>query len=280
MRVRPPALTLLTAATAIAVGVMMSTTANAATPLAGAHGATASSTTASSTPAITQHPTARACAIPTKRNVFACNAIIRTDIKGVRANALSPDATPSGYGPSNLDSAYKLSTTGGSGVTVAIVDAFNDPNAASDLAAYRSQFGLPACTVANGCFKQLNQNGATSPLPTNDSGWAGEESLDIDMVSAICPLCHIDLIEASAASNSALYTAENTAASLAKFVSNSWGGDEYSGQTTDDTNFNHPGVAITVSSGDDATGAEYPATSRYVTAVGGTSLTTASNSRG
>jgi subtilase family serine protease len=273
-------LTLLTAATAIAVVTMMSTTANAATPLATAHTATASSNNAVSTPKITQHPTARACAIPTKRNVFACNAIRRTDIKGVSANALSPDATPSGYGPSNLDSAYKLSTTGGSGVTVAIVDAYNDPNAASDLAAYRSQFGLPACTVANGCFKQLNQNGATSPLPANNTGWAGEESLDIDMVSAICPLCHIDLIEATSPSNSALYTAENTAASLAKFVSNSWGGDEYSGQTTDDSNFNHPGVAITVSSGDDATGAEFPATSRYVTAVGGTSLTTASNSRG
>ncbi len=163
-------------------------------------------------------------------------------------------------------------------MTVAIVDAFNDPNAAADLAVYRSQFGLPAC--GSGCFSVLNQNGATSPLPTNDSGWAGEESLDVDMVSAICPLCHIDLIEANSASDADLYAAEDRAAILANFVSNSWGGPEYSGQTTDDSHFNHPGKAITVSSGDDATGAEYPATSQYVTAVGGTHLVTASNSRG
>jgi hypothetical protein len=282
MRVRPPMLTLIAATTAIVVGTMMTTTAaSAATPLAAVqHSATTSAAAPATTPAITQHATVRACALPSKPDTMACMALRRADIKGVRANAISPDATPSGYGPTNLDSAYKLGTTGGSGATVALVDAFNDPNAASDLAAYRTQFGLPACTVANGCFKQLNQTGATSPLPSNDSGWAGEESLDIDMVSAICPLCHIDLIEASSASNSALYTAENTAASLAKYVSNSWGGDEYSGQTTDDADFNHPGVAITVSSGDDATGASYPATSQYVTAVGGTSLSTSSNSRG
>jgi len=276
MRVRPPVFTLITAATAIVVVAMMSTTANAATPSASvSHTAAVSTVTTAA-----KVPTVRACAVPTKAHMMACMALRRTDIAGVRANALSPDATPSGFGPSSLDSAYKLSTTGGSGVTVAIVDANNDPNAAADLATYRSQFGLPACTVANGCFKQLNQNGATSPLPANDSGWAGEESLDVDMVSAICPLCHIDLIEANSATDANLYTAEDTAASLANFVSNSWGGGESSSQTSDDTHFNHPGKAITVSSGDDATGAEYPATSQYVTAVGGTHLVSASNTRG
>jgi subtilase family serine protease len=183
--------------------------------------------------------------------------------------------------PSSLDSAYKLSATGGSGQTVAVVDAMNDPNAAADLATYRSQFGLPACTVASGCFRQVNQNGATSPLPANDSGWAGEESLDIDMVSAVCPLCHIILVEANSPTDADLYAAENQAVTLgARFVSNSWGGGEYSGQTADDANFNHPGVAITASAGDSGTGAQFPATSQYVTAVGGTTLTTASNSRG
>src|SRR5262249_34691281 len=153
---------------------------------------------------------------------------------------------------------------GGSGQTVAIVDAMNDPNIASDLSTYRSQFGLPACTTASGCFRVLNENGATSPLPANDSGWAGEESLDVDMVSAICPNCHIILIEANSASDADLYKAEDEAVTLgAKFVSNSWGGGEYSGQTTDDSHFNHPGVAITVSSGDSGTGAQYPATSKY-----------------
>jgi subtilase family serine protease len=214
-----------------------------------------------------------------------CFALRRTDVTepvGVKTAGVSPAATPSGINPGNLQSAYKLpSSTGGSGQTVAIVDAFNDPNAAADLAVYRSQYGLPACTVASGCFRQVNQNGATSPLPTNDSGWAGEISLDVDMVSAVCPNCKIILVEANSASDADLYAAEDRAVTLgAKFVSNSWGGSEYSGQTTDDAHFNHPGVAITVSSGDNGNGAEYPATSRYVTAVGGTHLTTSSNSRG
>jgi len=245
------------------------------------HAAAGSPSHATGAPIVAQHPVVRSCALPAKPDEMTCFALRRTDIKGVRENALAPDATPSGYSPANLQSAYKLATTGGSGQTVAVVDAMNDPNAASDLATYRSQWGLPACTVASGCFRQLNENGATSPLPANDTGWAGEESLDVDMVSAICPLCHIILVEASSADNADLYQAENEAVALgAKFISNSWGGAEYSGQTTDDTAFNHSGVAITVSAGDDGTGAQYPATSQYVTAVGGTTLSTASNSRG
>lgn len=102
------------------------------------------------------------------------------------------------------------------------------------------------------------------------------------MVSAVCPNCNIILVEATSANDSDLGIAENEAVSLgAKFVSNSWGGDESSSQTSEDTSyFKHPGVAITVSSGDSAYGAEYPATSQYVTAVGGTALSTSSNSRG
>jgi hypothetical protein len=229
------------------------------------------------------HTFSRNCATP-KSHQMACDAIRVTDSTeppALSPGAVNPNATPAGLTPSNLDSAYKLSATGGSGQTVAIVDAQNDPTAAADLATYRSQFGLPACTTATGCLQIVNQNGATSPLPANDSGWAGEESLDLDMVSAICPSCHIILIEANSASDANLYAAEDRAVTMgAKFVSNSWGGGEYSTQTTDDSHFNHPGVAITVSSGDNGTGAEYPATSRYVTAVGGTHLVTASNSRG
>jgi Putative Ig domain len=235
--------------------------------------------TATPAAAVTSHPVTRSCALPTKARVMACNSLRRTDIKAKRANEISPNATPSGLGATNIVAAYKLATTGGSGTTVAIVDAYNDPNAASDLAVYRSQYGLSACTVANGCFSQVSQTGS-STLPTSDTGWAGEISLDLDMVSAACPLCHILLVEATSASDSDLYTAENYAAAHAKFVSNSWGGSESSSETSDDTYFNHPGVAITVSSGDDGTGAEYPATSRYVTAVGGTSLSTSSNTRG
>jgi len=206
--------------------------------------------------------------------VMRCFALRRTDLKS--AKALAPNATPSGIGPSDLTSAYKLGA-GGSGATVAIVDAYDDPNAESDLATYRSQYGLPACTTANGCFKKVNGSGQTSPLPTADTGWAGEISLDVDMVSAACPSCHILLVEAASPNDDSLFGAINTAVSLgAKYVSNSWGGAEDSTETSTDTQYlNHPGVAITVSSGDDGTGAEYPASSRYVTAVGGTSLTKA-----
>ncbi|WEO97157.1 putative Ig domain-containing protein [Streptomyces sp. FXJ1.172] len=225
-------------------------------------------------------PTQHLCATAEPGHA-SCFAQRRTDIKQRLASALAA-ATPSGLSPANLHSAYNLPTSAGSGMTVGIVDAYNDPNAESDLATYRSTYGLSACTKANGCFKQVSQTGSTTSLPTNDSGWAGEEMLDIDMVSAVCPNCSIVLVEANSATDSDLGIAENEAVSLgAKFVSNSWGGSESSAQTSEDSQyFKHPGVAITVSAGDSGYGAEYPATSQYVTAVGGTALTTASNSRG
>ncbi len=220
-----------------------------------------------------------ACAAP-KAGQLACMAVVRTNVRGHLG--LMPNATPAGYGPSDLQSAYALpSATAGAGRTVAIVDAFNDPNAASDLAVYRSQFGLPACTAASGCFRQVNQTGGTS-LPRANRGWAEEESLDVDMVSAICPLCHIILVEATSATTKNLGTAVNTAVSLgATSVSNSYGGGETSTEASTDASFyNHPGVAVTASSGDSGFGPEYPAASQFVTAVGGTSLTRASNARG
>ena len=227
-----------------------------------------------------QAPTRRACAKPTKAGTMACLSEVRTDIKGHKG--ITPAVAPSGYGPTDLQSAYALpSSSAGSGQTVAIVDAYDDPNAASDLATYRSQYGLPACTTASGCFKKVNQTGGSS-LPSADSGWAEEESLDLDMVSAICPNCKILLVEATSASMSDLGTSVNTAVSLgAKYVSNSYGGSESSSDTSYDSSyFNHPGVAITVSSGDDGYGTEYPAASKYVTAVGGTSLSRNSSTRG
>jgi subtilase family serine protease len=189
---------------------------------------------------------------------------------------------PTGLGPSQIQSAYKLSGLNGAGRTVALVDAYNDPNAASDLATYRKAYGLPACTTANGCFKQVNQSGATSPLPSGDYGWAEEESLDVDAVSAACPTCDILLVEASSDSTSDLAAAENTAAKAPGVVaiSNSYGGSEASSELSTDSSYKHPGIAITVSSGDSGYGVEYPAASQYVTAVGGTTLTQASNARG
>jgi subtilase family serine protease len=186
--------------------------------------------------------------------------------------------------PCDLRSAYNLtsaSASNGSGATVAIVDAYNDPNAESDLQTYRSTFGLPTCTSANGCFKKVNQTGGTS-YPAANGGWAEEESLDIDMVSAICPNCHILLVEANSNSFADLAASVDYAASVAGVVaiSNSYGGSEYSTETTDESHYNHPGIAITVSSGDSGYAVEFPAASQYVTSVGGTSLSRSSNSRG
>lgn len=199
-------------------------------------------------------------------------------------NGVQPfTSTPTGLNPADLQSAYALpSATAGSGQTVAIVDAFNDPNAESDLATYRSHFGIAPCTTANGCFRKVNQSGATSPLPTNNTGWGEEMSLDLDMVSAICPNCHILLVEASSSSIANLGASVNTAARLgANAISNSYGGSESSGEVSSDSSFyKHAGIAVTASSGDSGFGVEYPAASQFVTAVGGTHLVRSSTTRG
>jgi subtilase family serine protease len=206
------------------------------------------------------------CPGPAAPGEARCHAWVRTDL------GPSASAAPSGYGPADLQSAYSLSSTAGSGPTVAIVDAFDDPNAESDLAVYRAQFGLPACTTANGCFRKVDQNGGTS-YPRRNNNWAQEISLDLDMVSAICPNCDILLVEASSNSFANLAKAVDRAALLgATAISNSYGGSEYSGEVSAQSHFNHPGIAITVSSGDGGYGVEFPAASQYVTAVGGTAL--------
>jgi N-acetylneuraminic acid mutarotase len=207
-------------------------------------------------------------------------SLLRTDVKAHRG--ITPDTAPLGYGPPDFQSAYNLpSATAGSGETVAIVDAGDDPTAEADLGVYRQQYGLPACTTANGCFEKVNQEGQQGSYPPVVSGWPVEESLDVDMVSAICPDCRILLVEANSADNSDMYAAVDEAVTLgAKYVSNSWGEGEYSGETADDQYFNHPGVAITAAGGDNGydnyqSGGgtpNWPAASQYVTAVGGTSL--------
>ncbi|HYL27330.1 MAG TPA: peptidase S8, partial [Candidatus Nitrosotalea sp.] len=180
-----------------------------------------------------------------------CQAWVRTDVTGM----IRPD-TPSGYGPSDLQTAYGLtsySQSNGSGQTVAIVDAYDDPNAASNLSVYRAQYGLPACNASNGCFTKQKYTSKTN------TGWAEEESLDLDMVSAICPNCKILLVEASSPSISALTTAENYATAHAGYVSNSWSGNE--GTKGYDSSFNVSGVAITAATGDNGynSPAQWPA---------------------
>ena len=203
-------------------------------------------------------------------------------VKYVKGGGPKLTSGPSGYGPTQIQSAYKLTGLRSGGRTVAVVDAYNDPDAAANLATYRSTYGLAPCTAASGCFRQVNESGASSPLPSGDYGWAEEESLDLDAISAACPDCHILLVEASTPTTSDFAEAEDTAAAAAGVVaiSNSFGGTENASELGDDVSFDHPGIAITASAGDSGYGLEWPAASRYVTAVGGTTLSAASNARG
>jgi subtilase family serine protease len=199
------------------------------------------------------------------------------------SGSFGPQANPpAGYGPADLRDAYKLPLTGGAGQTIAIVDAFDNPNAETDLAIYRQQYGLPACTTANGCFKKINQRGQASPLPTADAGWGVEIALDVDMVSAACPSCDILLVEGDDATFEDLGAAVDQAVkSGAAAVSNSYGADEFRGMDTAAAHYVHPGVPILASSGDDGfRAASFPAVLNNVIAVGGTSLARTANARG
>ncbi|MBX7548621.1 S53 family peptidase [Streptomyces sp. tea 10] len=224
------------------------------------------------------------CDHPSKVGQARCFGVMKAHrtASGRMSPFTSGSPTTAGYMPSDLRSAYNLGGTSGSGRTVAIVDAMDDPHAESDLAAYRSAYGLPSCTTANGCFRKVNQSGQAAPLPSGDYGWAEEISLDLDMVSATCPGCHILLVEAKSTNVPDLMKAEDTAAATSGVVSvsNSWGGSEDNTVSSVDSHLDHPGVAITASSGDSGYGVSWPASSPYVTAVGGTSLSKASNSRG
>lgn len=220
----------------------------------------------------------QACGTPTRPGQMACMALVLT------SHSAGPDAsTPSGYTPADLQSAYDLATAAsepGDGETVAVVDAYGDPHASSDLAVYRKQFGLPACTTASKCLTIMNEFGG-STLPKADptgGGWELEQSLDLDMVSAVCPNCSIDLVEANTDNVGDLARAEATASRTpgVNAVTNSWGsGSEFVGENAFDPDFYAPGVAIAAAGGDDGYGTQYPATSPYVTSVGGTRLVSA-----
>ena len=200
-----------------------------------------------------------------------------------------------GFDPQDLQSAYGIPATGGSTQTVALVEAYGYAAAETDLASYRERYGLSACTKANGCFRKVNEEGVESGYPaTESSEWITESALDLDMVSAACPECHIVLVEASSQSVLDLGHAANTAASLgATEISNSYGvPEEACGGTSDcqeyATDYDHPGVLVTASAGDSGydnyfggyASPSFPAASPYVLAVGGTSLRKASGSRG
>jgi subtilase family serine protease len=191
----------------------------------------------------------------------------------------TPQATaaPSGYGPAQFRGAYGLPSAAPAGQTIAIVDAYDDPNVAKDLNTYSSQFGLPLCGSANPCFQKVNQSGsAAGPFPRADSGWSLEISLDVEVAHAICPNCKVLLVEASSSSLANLSAAVQTAARLgATEISNSYGGSEFSSELSETyaAPYNQPGIAVTVSSGDNGYGSfGFPAALSSVITVGGTSL--------
>lgn len=229
----------------------------------------------SSAAAALQSPAKARAVCPYKgdRSVVYCESLVRTDV---------PSETPSGYTPADLQSAYNLpSASDGTGQTVAIVDAFDDPNAESDLFIYRNEFGLPVCSTLNGCFKKLNQKGKKRPLPPANADWSVEISLDLDMLSAACPNCNILLIEAKSNTWHDVGASVDEAVKLgAQIVSNSYGGMGHGANPLD---YDHAGVMILASGGDsgyyghhDQVPADFPT----VVAIGGTSLSRGGGSRG
>jgi subtilase family serine protease len=188
----------------------------------------------------------------------------------VKPNASS---SPTGLSPSTIKSAYNFTTssTAGQGRTIAIVDAYDHPSIESDLAVFSAQYGLPACTTANGCFQKVNQTGGSS-YPRKNAGWALEIALDVEWAHAIAPGAKILLVEASSNSFANLLAAEDYAKAHAQYVSNSWGAAEFSGEAAYDLHFSQSGVSFFVSSGDNGTPAEYPSSSPNVISVGGTTL--------
>jgi subtilase family serine protease len=220
----------------------------------------------------------RACTRTPAAGHATCFAKGLMNSKGVLPQASAPLATA--LSPTQLQAAYGLSGANGGGRTVAIVDAYGYPNLERDLTIYRKYYGLPDCTTANGCLRIIDQNGGTN-YPRADLGWSQEQSLDVDAVSAACPTCHILVVQAKTASFANLGAAVNTAARQPGVVaiSNSYGGSDLA-DSTYGSYYNHPGIAITASTGDNGyQGASYPASSSYVTAVGGTTLHMSGNTR-
>jgi len=215
-----------------------------------------------------------------------CFAHVVTDSAG-RIRTFQPTGRPNfnftGYTPADFRAAYNIPANAGSGAyTIAIVDAYGYPNAEADMNTYRSKYSLPACTTANGCFRKISQSGGSTAGLAVDVGWDQEQALDLDMVSAMCPNCHILLVQANDALVSNLAAATQTAAATAgvKAISNSYGLAESTSLNAYEPSYNHPGIAVTVSTGDSGYGVQFPANSAHVTAVGGTSLKKASNARG
>ncbi len=170
----------------------------------------------------------------------SCFALIRTPVastsaQGATASPFVVDSGASSPGPAGgltpaqLASAYGYEPeSGGTGQTVGIVDAFDDPDIEGDLATFDARYGLPACTTANGCFRKVGQTGSASALPPADTtGWSVEISLDVEAVHAACSKCKILLVEAENPLVESLAAGVNEAVALgATVVSNGYGAPE------------------------------------------------------
>ncbi len=254
----------------LTVAAVTATIAGSAVTAASASAATTAPTSAGTT---ISHPVAgttlwavgkRACPEVAKPGLASCDAVIRDVVAkgtkgaekftvGAGARTAGTIGPAGGLTPGDLGTAYGLKTTGGKGQTVAIVDAYNDPTINADLQTFDGQYDLAACSTTNGCLKVVGQTGSTTVLPGDDnSGWSVEESLDVEAVHSVCQGCKIILVEANSPENTDLGTAEDAAVTLgATEVSNSFGEPEAGSDETFQAAFNHPGVVITASAGDD-----------------------------
>ena len=236
--------------------------------------------------------------IPDRHSVKTCNtplagqaSCLAEVVSSSGGTPFSSISVPAGFGPTQIHTAYNLPCKPGGTVqstcdapstfgprTIGIVDAFHSPTIETDLAMYNSTYGLPPCTIANGCLTIVNQNGTTSPMPPVDGNWALEAALDVQMAHAVCQTCKILLVEANDNSYLNLGIAVNRAATMgANAISNSYGGSDWSGSPAYDTYYTHPGIFITASSGDWGYGSYYPAASSRVISVGGTTLSLYAN---
>jgi subtilase family serine protease len=236
-------------------------------------GASASTTQSSS-----GNHAVRVCAAHPKPGYASCHALAIADASGKIVQASQPIAAA--FTPSDVQKAYNLKGLKSGGRTVAIVDAFAYPTLEADLAAYRDFYKLPKCTTKNGCLTVIGQDGGKPPSQV-DSGWDLEQALDLDMVSAACPDCKILMVESDTNTFKNLGAAVNQAAKTKGVVaiSNSYGADGFDGKNK--SAYDHPGIAITASTGDHGyQDASAPASFTSVIAVGGTSIVPDGSSRG
>jgi len=257
--------------------------------------AAAAAAAAGAAPSLRYATVKRACALPApgRASCFALELVpAAADQPAALAYQPAAGATAKGptggLTPADLASAYSFSpSAGGSGQTVAVVDAFNDPDIESDLASFDQHYGLAACTTADGCFEKVSQTGSTKSLPpAAENGWSVETSLDVETVHSACPSCKVLLVEANSEELSDLAAATDEAVALgATVVSNSYGASEGE-DAAYESSYEHPGVVVLASAGDsgflewDDVGEgltapeqpDAPASFPSVVAVGGTTL--------